>query len=350
MKIYILTFLFFLINAPIFSQNKKDIIDSTSFIVDTAIAPTKTTNEFRKLDNFFSFGQFTFNSNWANVNSLFDIQTEDDLSKYPYKDLEVKNAYLFHYNFNTKINNYEFDDIFLSINKSFFYSNSELKFYKIFESNIEAELFYKNIVKFYFRIESKITEDYYFSNGKNINLNVNIDDKVVNMKISSKYNTYKKSLLYSYDYYFLSDDFKEIDIDNTFRGIKFGTLKSVINSSVKSSKTNLDNTYALFPKENKYLNWKGITFNDGGCGLFFSKDFKFAEVRLGKDCYNDEDYDNFLKKLIAILGTPSYNFNGTHWIGKNISIFLPSKRDEEINMIILYISSNFLNVVKYKDF
>lgn len=351
-RVLIVTITFLLIVSISFSQNKSKISKDNA-IVDTGAVVEKIvpiTNRSILLDNNVTFGNFSFNKKWNDIKSMFYFSSNDELEKYSFE--QNNDEIYLSYNLNKEFEKLKFDDIFLKISKLNYINNgcSELICIKNFEKLDDAVNFYLNTSKIFFKINPNELQTEYFNFGKNINISVRLENNIVYLGIQDKWKTYNNSLSFSYDYYHLDYQFKEIDNDYSFREIKFGTNLSIIKAITKLDNYKFGNKFTFLPKDEKYLFWKGFEVPKGGSFFYFTKDYKLAEVSLAVDCFNDYGLNEIKNKLIDFFGPPSFKSDETiKWVGKNITISIPNKKGEK-DYIHILISSNYLSREYDKDY
>lgn len=361
MKKLLFTLYFTFMAIALFAQkeNKSSLIDTIEEIaVDSAIEIFhKFSDRFNQSQYNFKYGKFTFNSKWDDIYNLYDLMDEEDLSQFDYNNLSTDNDYVFHLSEVIPFENLKFDDVFLYMSNFHTRTNSELRFYKKFENYTEADNFYSTIVKKIFKTNISYHSNYYYGIGKKLNAGVFINtDKngkiIVFLTISDMPKLYKNSMLFSYDYYYLSQQFKEIDNDYSFRGIKFGTPLSVIKNITNLKNYRFGSKYTYIPTDEKYTFWKGLKFLESATFFNLTKDFKLAEVSMAYSCPELKDFDNLKEKLVKILGYASVekDDNGNvFWIGKNITIILSNKLINE-DFVYVIIKSNMLKWEIDKDY
>jgi hypothetical protein len=335
------------------------VVDSAA-VVDTAVAVDSavvidilnTTKYFKKLDSNFRFNEFSFNSKWESINhSVTEINEDEDMDEYLSNNMTNKKIFLI--SKYKKFDGFIYDKIYLkfSINR---FSYTNYVFVKEF-TNIDSSLkFYEELSKHYFKIKNfNDFSDTYSEAGKKIFILTKIENNKVYLSISETKNSSPNTIKESYDYYNLSYQFKEIDNDFSYRGIKFGTSLSLIQNSTKLLPYTRKggSRYTYLPTDSKYLFWKSFELKPGDCFFYFSDKFKLSNVSLAIDCNNDLQYNEIKNKLISILGNYSYGyFNSINWVGKNIEISIPSKRDKDLDYIHIMISSKKHYRASEKDF
>jgi hypothetical protein len=360
-KILVLTLFSFTIFNETYSQIKSKIsndiikVDSAaveSVSVDSSISVlfVPFSNRSILLDKNFSFGNFNFNKKWDNIKSMFSFASNSDLSEYSFEQTE--DDFYFSYILKKEFENIKFDDIFLKLSKGNYLNLgfSKLIFVKKFENTNDAVDFYLKTSKYFFKINQNNFSAVYRKGGEKINLSVSLIENYVYLEVEDEIKYFNSSQIFNYKYNFLFYQFKEIDNDYSFRDIKFGTNLSTIKSFTKLDSHKNGNKYTFNPKDEKYFFWKGFDVPKGGTFFYFTKDLKLAEVSIVVQCFNDYSLDEIKTKLIKIFGSPSIKTNEEiKWVGKNITIMIPNKRDEK-DYIHILISSNILDREFEKDY
>jgi len=235
--------------------------------------------------------------------------------------------------------NFTFDETHLITTRNRFFEDFEnrLGFIKHFEDTTEAENFHFELLRFYNKkygsFEAKkdfFTQIWY---GDKINLSiVRVKNDVILLikDLDKRYNiSYESSFSFKFDYYYTSVLFKNIDIDNSYRGLKFGTPLNIIKGlGVELTKTTSNYQYII--ESLKQRSWNNISFDDVRLNL--TSDFKLASIYLMSplDKYDNPitynkitEYQKVVEKIKNLLGEPSKWIDGLYiWEGKNIKIFI----------------------------
>ena len=135
-----------------------------------------------------------------------------------------------------------------------------LRFCKIFEKTDDAVNFYLATSKLYFKIDSNDVESIYYIMGKKINFRLSLNGNIVYLDIEDQWKVYNNSLMFSYDYDRLYQQFKDIDNDYSYRGIKFGSNLSTIKTITKLDNYKFGDKFTFLPKDEKFLFIKLIYF------------------------------------------------------------------------------------------
>jgi hypothetical protein len=336
------------INNMSFSKN--DIENDTILYAKTN---SKLTDHSISLEKKFSFNQFMFDSKWDDLYTFFDLHEDSESNRYNHYLFEEKKNNIFRYRKNNQFDSFTFDDIFLCLKEPALFTkecNSSLVFCKSFNDKEPAYNFFLRLVNKYFDTKIEKNQKNYYSYGKKLNFNIQIIENDVYLIIEDKNKDYQNSLMYSYDYYNLYSQFYEIDNDYSYRGIKFGTSLSTIKSITKLNNYRYGDRYVYLPQGDKYLSWKGFEVEDNHCFFYFTKDYRLAEVSIAVDCFSDTDFDEIKNQLIYKFGHYSYErFDQLFWVGKNLTIIMPTKKND-FDYIHIYISSNKLKKEVDKDY
>jgi hypothetical protein len=290
--------------------------------------------------------------NNINVNSIFNdfnnsinyfsvVDDEKDFKFINDSLLRLDPSYEIHYDYlyennrnNFNIFNLNFDNEFLAFGTNIYITSETLVFIKTFKDSFDlqknAKVYLKKIfpdIKYtdmLYKIETKYSIPF--------DVSFTITNKSIILSITRYPNT-QQSIFYKRLYNSSKKLFKELDISNSYRGIKFGTslfeLKKIIN--IEPVETGI--THSFVVKEDKYLNWLDFQVNKWACGFYFDDKYRLAEVTLGLECYNDKDYDKIIEKLNNNFGSPfmiNSKLNYRNWEGKNICISVPFKSDVNI--------------------
>jgi len=334
-----------LITTFVFSQSKSALSDY-----------------FYSVDNHFKWNSFSFKSDWDSYSSQFTKNNEMNdsynfLQNYKIDDDYIKQLYECKYL--PIFENIKFDKSYLQLenNKVLYYD--KLVFLKSFEKITDASIFYtttKKILTNKFGIGDS-TYHYEYQNeagrvwwGNNIAITLKkINGKFIYLTVKNVKSDYHNSIQFKKDYNNLTFDFKEIDDDYSFKGIKFETQLNIIKKSYNFQKyLNRNFSYMTFDKY--FLTWKSFQFSE--YVLFnFNKEMKFAEVHLFYDYNTLSDFNYFHNRLVQILGQPSKEDEDSKmWIGKNILIGTPKNYSESSRRFSLSIISNNIEMATEKDY
>lgn len=302
----------------------------------------------------FNYDNFTFKKSWQSFADDLDEIYSDDLIENPYNlSFRFYNK-VFIFKKKPPFLNIQFDAVFLMMDKYTF--STRLRFIKKFKSSEDCFKFYKVFQNKCFVYE-KNTSDFEISDCKTADKHFSVytDDNMFVIEIKNFLTNYQNSLLSQYDFINLTDEFKEIDEENSFRGIKFGTLQSEVKQIVKFRDSEFNTPFVLPTDQPKYAHWKGIDF-EKFTDFCFSKEKKFSEVTLSFRYYNRKEFDDFVTKIRKILGNNHFvdeKVGFERWCGKNIQIAISLKYDESdipYKFIYLLITSNKYKSVIEKDF
>lgn len=345
------------------------IAQNTNTTVDTAYTSTNPTKiNFKEKDNIptnylksflinFKYQNFTFNNNWETISNKVSETYDESILAAP-KITSTKSKRVFLFNEPIPIFGIKFDNSFLILDR--WYNNSSLtllKFRKKFQTTDECIKFFESFRKKYF-IYDKINSNYNIAEygGVNNRISVYLDDNDFVIDIHNYLQSYSKSLLSQYDYFNSSDAFKEIDNDNTFKGIKFGTPQSEVKKVVNFKKTDYDTPFRLQTDEQKYAIWKGIYF-DNNTQFSFSKEKRLSKIVLFYPYKTKDEFDEFtnkIKKLLGDIHLLNKNDKYERWVGKNIVITVDIKEDDDVTSpykwVLLYINSKNIKTEYDKDF
>lgn len=329
-------------NSSLFSQIKKYV----------------TPNPFLKSQLIeFKYQNFSFKKKWDEFkNNLSELNDDDEILINAKITPSPRNR-TFLFTSNTPFLNIKFDKVFLIMEGFGEWSNlTRLKFIKQFKSPEESDTYFRNFKNKYI-LEPKGKDSIYSCDYKNSNNYTSIyldDDKFV-IEINDFIKNYLNSIVSQYDYDNSTESFKEIDNDNTFKSIKFGTSQKEVKKIVNFVKTESTTPYSLVTDEQKYAIWKGIYF-DNLTQFYFSKEKYFSGISLCYPYKNREEFDSFILKIRKILGDIHLKTNKDEfeiWHGKNISIILSLKYnpdDVKYKWIYLYINSKHIKTEYEKDF
>ena len=330
-------------------SRNNEIIDTIAYSINGA----KMSKHTKEIDKKFNFSKFTFTAKWQDLFPFFEIADENYLNKYNNIFFKDKDKIHFRYLKDVEFDSCNFDDAFLSLEKPINWSTSSyssLVFCKSFNDLDSAKEFYFKLVSKYFITNTNKSYTMYFTEGEKLKFSVNLIHNSVYFFIEDYIKDYKNSMLFSYDYSNFYYQFFEIDNDYSFRGIKFGESLSSIKSKTKLSKYKYGDNYIYTPQEDNFLVWKGFQVERNECFFYFTKDFKLAEVSLAVNCFSDTDFDKIKTQLINKFGPFSYERNNQlYWVGKNLTIILPTNK-EDLDYIHIYISSNKLKREVDKDY
>ena len=366
------------------------------------------TNEFHpSYNSFFKWKEFSFNQPWEKLKQICHLEkivtyTDEYLNYYCGKISETKKSYILRNKIYHEYNGIVYDQAILCINiDNYIYGQGSLYFIKQTKDSVEAKQLYNEILKTLYNKYGNYT---YQQTGYNreffdsINLNkkntyfkdengkeaftigtigqlLNKDNpfSVVQETLWNKMNIYLRVyfikernliILYNQDVRSLAerpfdgnnlrslfrdseyderytDIFKEFDKKNGYKELKFGMPRSSVIKIVKLKDADILKQYLV--KNIEYNNWFYIPFDE--CNLSFNKKNKLYEVALIKDAFSNDEYDNFLKELVSMFGSPkkfkekSDKFGSTFWQGKNLNVFI--QRPNDGSLYVTFHSSEF---------
>ncbi|MCF8342724.1 MAG: hypothetical protein K9I82_17235 [Chitinophagaceae bacterium] len=346
MKFIINLFLLLLISTFTFSQNVRPL-----------------SNYFYSIDEDFKWNSFSFKNDWFFYSSQFAKSNENTKSYNFLLNYKIDDDYtkqLFEFKYLPIYENIKFDKSYLQLENDKILYYDKLVFLKSFEKSNDAKLFYNTTKKF---LSNKYgigdsTHHYDYQNeigrqwwGNNIVISIKIvNEKFIFLSIRNVQYDYYNSIQFKKDYNNLSFDFKQIDNEYSFKGIKFETPLNTLKNTY-DFKDYLSSKYNFRTYESNFLNWKSIIFSE--YALFsFDKNFNLAEVSLLFDYKSQIEFNFYQNKLINILGQPSIEDNESRmWIGKNIIIGAPKiYNDGRLRTFSLTIMSNKTNKASEKDY
>ncbi len=335
-KIILILLLQLILSNITFSQQKKITNNYTQY--------------FKEYSSNFKWNNFSFKTDFKNYYDDLNSLTDDEIILYQNEFNRTISDSVIVFKFNNKpiIQNIEFDDVFLSFGEnpdgSFFENLNFIKYFTS-DSDDERKKFYLSNLELLtkkFGVTNFFNKNSIWEGSQNLFFALDLSESNVSLRIvHSPKTTNIGSLKQKFDYYFTSDKFKEIDKDNSFRGIKFGTSLETIKTITRLTKST--SNYEYIAKESKYLNWNSITFNIDGTHFGFSKDKKLSVVMLRCDLSDEEEHYKLKEKIISILGSETVNGEYITWSGYNITIYMNKNylSDDKKDNVILIESNNY---------
>jgi hypothetical protein len=314
------------------------------------------TQYFKEYSNNFKWNNFSFKTEFKNYFNDLNSLSDDDIILYQklFNNTINDSAIIFKFNVPPIIQNIEFDDVFLNFGENSdgnHYQNLQFIKYFTTSSNEDKKAFYStslDILTKKFGRTSILNLNNIWGANLDLFFDLSYGDNYVSLTVISLQNpAYIGSVKQKFDYFFTSDKFKQIDKDNSFRGIKFGSNLESIKLITRLNKT--QSNYEFIAKDSKYLNWNSITFSLDGTLFGFSKDKKLSMVMLRCDTNDEEEFYKLKEKIIAILGPETIKGEFIIWSGNNLTIFMSKDYNDSRDKIIV-IKSNSYNTFFEKDY
>lgn len=366
----LLSFLFLFIFYKSYSQkipryfgvDTSAIVDTVVYIESYKTGPVRSEFISNILNTNWMLSAFgssypVFKNHFTRIYNNEKIKLIDDLVIKPTSDDLASSDYLFEYNQDTIVMfGSKFDNLYFICDEDIDYSIDRLFSYRSFEDTLVAQKFYKNLINKIFVIDQLdiqntkevfgefIVGKPFNSKTKNYRINIFINDKNIICRLSTS-SMYEETKMFKKYFLYANRKLKDIDANNSYRGIKFGTNISEIKKIVEleAYESGITHTYRVVKNE-KYLNWLSFSARPYNCFFYFSKDYRLSEVSLAVDCLNDGDYNEIKQKLIDEIGEPLFERFGNYvWHGANLKIELPAKKEKDSNYIHISIASKKIN-------
>lgn len=348
------------------NQDSESVVDSTAAGVSGInLYPRGINSKFSAALSSFQFKgnkkSYSINSKWNEIFTQFTQIRSSDFSRINYsaKYANDDNYLIFVKDKIDSIAGLLFDDEFVILEKSLYFSSTTVLYAKYFNSEDSAlNYFQKSKTKLFLlnKNDAESTGFWYRYNNFFITFELSGSNVFLNIKKDSPINWWD-SMFYSYCLFNRPFTFREIDESNSFRGIKFATPYSVISSKFKLLQIK-QSKHIYQPLDDFFKIWKDFSFNES-VFFYFSDDNKLESVRL---YFNNEEYakGEVLQKLVDYFGDSNIKrgygdkrndiFSGMYylWIGENINISLIDENKSYGTFIT--IKSNFVKAAKYIDY
>jgi hypothetical protein len=328
---------------------------------------------------FFRWKDFSFNEPWNKVKNTCYIE-QIQLYRSEYQNYycghisDTTKSYTLNNNAYHEFNGFWFDQVILHISGSTTsqYNHNSLHFIKETNDPTQARLLYKKILQSFQlkygngnsnhleKYKKEVADSmqpnstYSYLNDlnpfsivdatewrgeNNISLKLSLMPEVGLIILSVKEYLTKSLYIKSRNWFFESNyderftnTFKEFDNRKGYKGLKFGMLKSAAKNIVKFKDANIMKEYLVTTQD--YRNWFYIPFDY--CHLSFNKKGQLFDVTLTKNEYSNYDYEQFIKELIEMFGSPNKHkdrkgdFEYTIWRGKYITFFVMRSQDQSL--------------------